>query len=676
MLKQGSGATSMSWTIYKKDGNGAGILALEDGLRLKYAEDPDSPGREAQETLGERLSGLSVVITPPCSAETLAAIASKAPKLRKIFVADENPERLKLWEESMKPSELPCEAILTDSELEKAIYEKLSDFNADMMRGRSAVYVPARFRRLESGFSSSLERAVLAAQKKFCASAAYQTTRSWHVIMNYILNTLYTEREIYSIPKGFSADCITIVGAGPSLNDNIEILAKYQDRTFIIACDAALNALIEHGIRVDLVASIEDLLQNWRLFTKHPDEYGKLNLAMPLCGNSLLPRNYKGKIIFTGEDATPLFFKEFRDTVANIERGQCVGHFAFNMAMKLKPGEIIMTGFDLALKNGQYHCKSMATPYYDEHPEAFSLTDVKGNDGSILKTETALLMYLRHFEGLVKDSGIKVINATAGGAFIKGTVLMTLEEALKDKPPKPQLSLGENTAFAKIDKTSHIAKLKNDLTEAQRIIEKASDEAEKMTKERFRNPFAGMPLESPVFELIRGVSSFLQITELLSALAALEQTGFEEFMRISRENLDEFKSSVGFLQELLESAHGKGGGKYLILGTEKADIPELPTGGNVIYADPGLQLFEIWKMARENEVGTLIAFDGQVIPDTWSLPRLNCIDIKTVQGTGQAERYLWLPGYKAAGADEKITKEWRKILPSDVDCNTIGEIFD
>lgn len=670
----------MNWTIYKKDGKGAGILALDDGLRLKYAENPDCPGREAVEEIGERLSDLAVIITPPCSKETLEEIASNAPKLKKIFVADENPERLRVWEESLKPSGIPCEAFLLDGGIEKTIYEKLSEYSIDMMRGRSAVYVPARFRRLDASYASFLEHSVLLAQRKFCTSAAHQTVRCWHVIMSYIVNTLYLERTVYSIPEGFTAESVTIVGAGPSLNDNIDILAKYQDRTFIIACDSALNALIEHGITPDIAVSSEGPLTSWRFFAKHPDAFNVINLVMPLCGNNVIARNYPGRLIFSTVDDMPQFFREFKACLASIERGQCVGHYAFHTAMKLRPHELIMTGFDLALKHGEYHCKSMGSPYFKDNPEDFMLIDVKGNDGSTLKTEMALLMYLRAFEELIKDSGIRVVNATEGGAFIEGTVLMTLENALKDKSLKTRLVPEENKKFSAIDKKAHIAELEKLLADAGQIIERAAAEAAEMTNGKFKNPFSGMPLESPVFELVRGVSSFLQMAELIEALGAIERTGFEEFMRVCNENLAEFKGSVAFLKELMESTPGKKIGRnYLVLRVPEIEPRKLtgfPSGADFIEVDASLHLFEIWKKARENDVGTLIAFNGQVIPETWSVPGLKCVDIRTLPAPESSERYLWMPGYSVAGADEKIVAEWRKLLPPDVNCDTIGEIFD
>ncbi|OGV36030.1 MAG: hypothetical protein A2020_00820 [Lentisphaerae bacterium GWF2_45_14] len=671
----------MSWTIYRKDEKSAGVLALDDGLRLKYAENPESPEREMLDILGERLSGLSVIVTPPCSNATLEAIAANAPNLKKIFVADENSDRLRLWEVSLKPSGISCEALLLEggaSLMEKQLYNKFSDFLVDMAQGRGAVYVPARFRRLESAFSIALERAVLTVQGRFCSSAAHQTTRRWHVIMNNIINTLFLKRETYSLSKAFVAESVTIVGAGPSLNDNIDILSKYQDKTFIIACDAALNALIEHNIIPDIAASSEDLLTSWRFFKKHPDVFNDILLAVPLSGNNVITRDYPGKIMFTSENESPLFFREFKEAVLSVDRGQCVGHYAFNMAMKLKPREIIMMGFDLALKNGEYHCKSMSAPYYNDNPGNFSLIDVKGNDGNILKTEAALLTYLRTFEGLIRDSGTRVINATGGGAFIEGTLIMPLEEALKNQSAKTVLPITENKKFAVISSADILENLKKCLSDAEKIIDDAAAAAGKMTALNFSNPFSRIPFDDPVFELVSGCSSFLLMAELIEALNSLDNIGFEKFMMTVDGNLKEFRGSVEFLTELIHSVNRKGGENYLVLkaaGVEPLDIPGFPSGPGIINIDAGARLFEIWRAARENNVGTLIALNGEVIPDAWVVPGLKCIDVKTLTGPLDSERYLWMPGYSVAGADENITEEWRKILPPDVDCNKIGEIF-
>lgn len=50
-----------------------------------------------------------------------------------------------------------------------------------------------------------------------------------------------------------------IVGAGPSLEKNIECLAEYQDHAFIISVNTAAPALRKAGIRVDLVSAIESM---------------------------------------------------------------------------------------------------------------------------------------------------------------------------------------------------------------------------------------------------------------------------------------------------------------------------------------------------------------------------------------------------------------------------------
>lgn len=41
---------------------------------------------------------------------------------------------------------------------------------------------------------------------------------------------------------------VVIVGAGPSLDKNIDVLRKYQGRTFIICAESALNKLVRHAL--------------------------------------------------------------------------------------------------------------------------------------------------------------------------------------------------------------------------------------------------------------------------------------------------------------------------------------------------------------------------------------------------------------------------------------------
>ncbi len=62
------------------------------------------------------------------------------------------------------------------------------------------------------------------------------------------------------MPKFVSERPVVIVGNGPSLDDDIDLLAKYQDKFFIIACGTAFSALCKRNICPDIYVAIERVM--------------------------------------------------------------------------------------------------------------------------------------------------------------------------------------------------------------------------------------------------------------------------------------------------------------------------------------------------------------------------------------------------------------------------------
>ncbi len=74
----------------------------------------------------------------------------------------------------------------------------------------------------------------------------------------YLLNTLANlqaivrEGDVEALAGRFMGMPVVLVGAGPSLNQNLEALAEVGDRALVVAADTALRPLIAHGIRPHL----------------------------------------------------------------------------------------------------------------------------------------------------------------------------------------------------------------------------------------------------------------------------------------------------------------------------------------------------------------------------------------------------------------------------------------
>jgi hypothetical protein len=139
--------------------------------------------------------------------------------------------------------------------------------------------------------------------------------------------------------------------------------------------------------------------------------------------------------------------------IGQVRIGPSIANTAFDLACKLGADPIIFVGQDLAFTNDATHAEgthlrgvrgfdySISNPVHKlseatDSPEKQSLRRLKwveGPDGDKVQTDSKMLSYLHWFEERVHELGDTrtVINATEGGALIRGTKVLTLEETLR-----------------------------------------------------------------------------------------------------------------------------------------------------------------------------------------------------------------------------------------------------
>ena len=111
--------------------------------------------------------------------------------------------------------------------------------------------------------------------------------------------------------------------------------------------------------------------------------------------------------------------------------GGSVATAAFAFMRFLKQKRIILIGQDLASANGVTHAGG------DNDNTRYNETTVEGYYGGTVTTRSDWLGYLRWFEREIQtinenDEGIRVIDATEGGAKIHGAEIMTLQQAIDE----------------------------------------------------------------------------------------------------------------------------------------------------------------------------------------------------------------------------------------------------
>lgn len=224
-----------------------------------------------------------------------------------------------------------------------------------------------------------------------------------------------------------------VVSAGPSLEKNIELLPEIKNRAVIIAAGSSIETLTkEYNITPHFLASFDAGIGNYPHF-KDLDT-GKLRLIFT---GDIYPRiveEFKGALIPVEASNKPSYeiYKQYgAPPLGEALIGPSVANFALDIAVRLGCDPVILVGQDLALRDGKSHAKG--NHYRMEIEDLSDYMKVKGNVEEFVYTSKSWLTMLKNFEQQIRSyRGKIIINATEGGAFIEGTVVKPLREAIEE----------------------------------------------------------------------------------------------------------------------------------------------------------------------------------------------------------------------------------------------------
>lgn len=257
-----------------------------------------------------------------------------------------------------------------------------------------------------------------------------------------------------------------IVAAGPSLDKNIQNLKDANGKALIIAVDASMRACDKHGVQYEAIASIERDEPTYTYYYKDRKFPEDLVLIAP---GSIWPNiydEYDGKTIIMSRNDAGLE-KMWLSTFENfkfIGLGHSCATVAFAAAREAGCNPIILVGQDLAYTSGKKHSDLTHTEYEGENNDRDSSgVYLEDHEGNLLKSHYVYKVFKEWYElQIMSNPDLQVIDATEGGAYIKGTKLMTLSEAIERycKTPVakrlveylPERNVSKKTKLDKYDK--------------------------------------------------------------------------------------------------------------------------------------------------------------------------------------------------------------------------------
>lgn len=333
-------------------------------------------------------------------------------------------------------------------------------------------------------------------------------------------------RDIYGLKEEFTNYNIKntpaiIVGAGPSLDKNVEELKKAVGKSFIIATDASLRVMSNYGILPDMAINVDGLVP--QRFFENSD---MSQIPMVLCSLALSSL-FEDKSIVKFMDGSSCDRADDIDreilgrTNAKLPTGGSVSTDAYCLAVHLGFERIIFIGQDLSYPGGKHHYDGFEEKeenninFIDSIKEERK-TEIEDVNGGKVVTDAVMKWYLEWFEIAIRGmEGIHVMDATEGGAKIRGTEIMSLKDAI------------ERECKEEIDFRSIIMQVPDKYTmeQRERVIDAIKTEPERLRGQQEKLDNAVMEYDSLINLSRNGKENTKEFQELYQK--AIQMNNFE-----------------------------------------------------------------------------------------------------------------------------------------------------
>lgn len=237
------------------------------------------------------------------------------------------------------------------------------------------------------------------------------------------------------LKQKFAGQTALIVGAGPSLNDNIAKIQASRDKFVIFAVNKVVKYLIQNGIFPDFVVALDAKNMNKTLGGLE-NHLGNMNCIMDVrSDNAVFNKGFKK--IFLNFSETDFFIKKlskYNSFMQFYESGGTASTLALVAASKLGFSKIVLAGVDLAFKDNQIYA-------YGENMNRVSqseivvdavkknLVQIKSVKGDMVYTREDYASFVHHFETLIKElNSPEIYNLSNFGAYIEGVKAVKFEE--------------------------------------------------------------------------------------------------------------------------------------------------------------------------------------------------------------------------------------------------------
>ncbi|OOM77929.1 hypothetical protein CLPUN_21020 [Clostridium puniceum] len=252
---------------------------------------------------------------------------------------------------------------------------------------------------------------------------------------NFLCNLKYIAKaaEVNKVKEKYINKPAIIVSAGPSLSKNIDVLNDVKN-ALILSGGRTLRPLLERGISPSCVGIVDSSEVSYKLVEEYIDR-----VECPLYFNDSTPtkviEEHKFSKFFSIQNE--FVGKILKEEIPALYGGGSIAHNLTLLAIYMGCNPIIFIGQDLAYTGDKGHAsfaenkwqKLTFDNFYKDESDIY-IEDLNGNQ---IRTSITLNNYRLSMEDIIeKHKKIKFINATEGGANIKGAENKRLEDVLKE----------------------------------------------------------------------------------------------------------------------------------------------------------------------------------------------------------------------------------------------------
>lgn len=377
--------------------------------------------------LDKRLRGDAfIVCTEPCLSRISTALcctdlADMIESRRMVFLVDDDKARL---------------------------HDRLNDRNTLILLGAQFVH-HAPSRRLDEVAQAAITKAITEFISYMHMSIVTLVSNARITCKNIAMNVVnyVSTPPIDLLRNRFPGNPAIVISAGPSLTRNIDQLAGIKGKAVLCAVQTTLKPLAQRGIVPDFVTSL-DFHEMSRKFFERVDHLEEIHLVAEPKATWHVLDDYPGPVSLLDNAWARMILGESLGARDGLASGATVSHLAFYLAVYMGCDPIIFVGQDLAFTGHVFYVPGVEIHQtWRSELNRFCTLEMKEWDriarnrpilhkvpdpqGGELYTDELLLTYLEQFEKDIVDTGARVINATEGGAMIRGTETLSLQEAAK-----------------------------------------------------------------------------------------------------------------------------------------------------------------------------------------------------------------------------------------------------